>query len=186
MQTQYGCTSNTIQSGTLSYPNQVPGDTKQSKKWTSTMGSLQTSHDQEEFHKPLCQVLLYCIKVNSRYRYIFTDIEAFFFRRTKSEEPAIPLSTNCLQRQHAPPIHNRIAFIPSEISGTSVISLDFLGTPYTDAGNSDINEGPLEYAVIPQGNSGSNSLTINLGLWFIHLLAASDNAVKERYPVFGT
>lgn len=143
-------------------------------------------NDQEEFRKPLCQALLYCVKVNSRYGYILTDAEAFFFRRTKSEEPARPLSTNRPQRQHAQPTHNRFASITSEISRTSAMSLDSSGSPYTDAGNPDINEGPLEYAVVPWGNSGSDSLTINLGLWFIHLLATSDNSVKEWYPVLGT
>lgn len=48
------------------YANRVPGDTKQSKKWTSTMRGSKIWNDQEEFHKPLRQVLLYCIKVNSR------------------------------------------------------------------------------------------------------------------------
>ena len=66
------------------------------------------------------------------------------------------------------------------------MSLDSSGSPYTDAGNPDINEGPLEYAVVPWGSSGSDSLTINLGLWFIHVLAASNNSVKEWYPVLGT
>lgn len=73
------------------YANRVPGDTKQSKKWTSTMRGSTIWNDQEEFHKPLRQALLYCIKVNSRYGYILTDAEAFDFRRTKSQEPSIPL-----------------------------------------------------------------------------------------------
>ncbi len=176
----------TIHSPNPPYVNRVPGDTKQSRKWTSTMRDSDVRSHQEEFLKPLRQVLLYCIKVNSRYGYIITDAEGFFFRRTKSEEPARPLSTNRPHRQHTQPMHNRVASITSVTSGTSAMLLDSSGSPYTDAGNPDINEGPLEYVVVPLGSSGSDSLTINLSLWFIHLLAASNNSVKEWYPVLGT
>ena len=106
-------------------------------------------YNSDEFLKPLRQVLLYCTKVNPRYGYIITDAEAFFFRRTKSEEPTRPLSTNRPQRQHIQSTHNRVASITSVISGTSSMSLDSSGAPYTDAGNPDINEGPLEYTVVP-------------------------------------
>lgn len=57
----------TIHSTNPPYVNRVPGDTKQSKKWTSTMRGSDIGGDQEEFRKPLRQALLYCIKVNSRY-----------------------------------------------------------------------------------------------------------------------
>ncbi len=141
---------------------------------------------QEEFLKPLRQVLPYCIKVNSRYGYIITDTERFFFCRTKSEEPARPLSTNRPHREHTQPIHNRVASITSVTSATSAISLDFSGSQYTYARNLDVNEGPLEYSVAPWGSSGSDFLTINLSLWFIHLLTASNNSVKEWFQVLGT
>ncbi len=179
----------TVHSQGPPYVNRVPGDTKQSKKWTSTMKDSTVRGYQEEFRKPLRQALLCCTKVNSRYGYIITDAEAFFFRRTKSEEPARPLSINRPQRQYAQPsqpTHGRVTSITSVISGTSTMSIDSSGSPYTDAGNPDINEQPLDYAVVPWGSSGSDSLSINLGLFFIHLLAASDNSVQEWYPVLGT
>ena len=176
----------TIHSPNPPYVNRVPGDTKQSKKWTSTMCESGVRGQREEFLKPLRQALLYCIKVNSRYGYIITDAEGFFFRRTKSEEPIRPLSIYRPQRQHTQSIHNRVASIASVTSVTSATSLDSSSSPYTDAGNPDINEGPLEYAVVPWNSCGSDSITINLSLWFIHLLATSDNSVKEWYPVLGT
>lgn len=76
----------TIHSGSPPYENRVPGDTKQSKKWRSTMKDSASSSDQEEYWKPLRQVLLYCVRVNSRYGYIITGAEALFSRRTKSPD----------------------------------------------------------------------------------------------------
>lgn len=90
------------------YLNQVPGDTKQSRKWTSNMKNSPVATHQEEFLKALRQVLLYCIRVNSRYGYIITDAEAFFFCRKKFHEPVDPLCFNQSRRQHAQsfqPIH---------------------------------------------------------------------------------
>lgn len=168
------------------YVNRVPGDTKQSHKWASMMCKPKFEENSEDFLNPLRRVLLYCVKVNSRYGYIITDEEACFFRRTKSEEPAVPLSTNRPQRQNPQSTHNRGASINTVTSGTSSMSIDTSGSPYTDGGNPDINEKFLEFMTVPWRASGPNSLTINLCLWFIHLLAASDNSVKESYPVLGT
>lgn len=73
----------TIHSTNPPYMNRLPGDTKQSKKWTSTMRGSDSRNDQKEFRKPLGQALLYCIKVISRYGYIVTDAEVFFLSPDK-------------------------------------------------------------------------------------------------------
>ena len=176
----------TVHSGNVPYPNLVPGDTKQSAKWKSNMN---TPRQQEEFRKPFRQGLTYCVKLNTRYGYIVTDAEATYFRRTKSAEPASPLSTNRPQRQNiqpSQPIHSRVLSINSATSGVTAMSLDSSGSGYTDAGNPDINETPLEVCTVDWGSSGGHQLTVNLGLWFIHMLATSDNSVKEGYPELGS
>lgn len=130
------------------YMNRVLSDTKQSRKWTSTMRNLDVRSYQEEFFKSLRQVLLYCIKVNSRYEYIITDAEEFFFCRTKFEEPARSLSINRPHYQHTQLMHNWVASITSVTSGTFTMLLDSSSSPYTNAGNPDINKGSLEYTVV--------------------------------------
>jgi hypothetical protein len=176
----------TIHSGSPPYENRVPGDTKQSKKWRSTMKDSTSSSEQEEYWKPLRQVLLYCVRVNSRYGYIITDAEALFFRRTKSPEPSQSLSANRPRRQPPQTAHHRVTSITSVISRTTAMSLDSSGSPYTDAGNPDINEAAFEICVVPWTNSGVTQMSINLGVWFIHLLATSDISVQEWYPTLGT
>lgn len=136
----------TENSENVPYSNRVPGDTKQSAKWNTNMNT-NTPTVQEEFRKPLRQVLTYCVRLNTRYGYIITDAEAYFFRRTKSPEPASPLSTNRPQRkniQPTQPTHGRVLSVTSVASGVTAMSLDSSDSRYTDAGNPDINETPLE------------------------------------------
>ena len=166
--------------------NRIPGDTKQSAKWSSELRNLENEGSQREFLQPLNQVLLYCTRARSRYGYIITDAEAYFFRRTKSEEPASNLSTDRPRRPLPEGFAGGHQRVTSVTSATSEIpSMGSSGSPYTDDGNPDINEGPLEYVSVPWEASGDR-LTVNLGLWFIHLLAASDNAVSEWYPELGS
>lgn len=175
----------TVHSGRPPYVNRVPGDTKQSENWRSTMNNSLSTAVREEFLKPLRQLLLYCIRTKTRYGYILTDLEAVVFRRTKSEEPSAPLSQNRPRRQ-PPTTHQRVTSLSSVISETSRMSLDTSGSPYTDEGNPDVDEAPLEMAVIPWANSGVEKISINLAIWFIHLLAASDISIEESYPTLGT
>lgn len=99
--------------------------------------------------------------------------------------PGSLLTKNRPQRQHTQPSHTRVPSLASTISDFTAMSFDSSGYPYTDAGNPDINECLLEYTRVPWGNPGPGSLTVNLGLFFIHLLAAGDISVKERYPEIG-
>lgn len=176
----------TLDSGSLPYENRLPGDTKQSAKWKSTFKDSPLKGNQEEYWKPLRQGLLYCIRLNSRYGYIISDAEALFFRRTKSPEPSQPLSTNRPRRNIPQTAHTRVTSTASVISGTTSMSLDSSGSPYTDAGNPDLNEAPLEICVVPWTNFGERRLSINLAMWFIHLLAMSDISVQESYPILGS
>lgn len=173
----------TIHSGRTPYPSRVPGETKQSQKWNTAMRNS-TPAEQTEFRRPLQQLLGYCIPLGTRYGYIITDYEAVFLRRTKSEY--LPVSRSPRQsRQPLPKPHQRVTSIASITSQTSEISLETAGSRYTDGGNPDINEEPLEMAVVPWSNSGAGQITINLAIWFIHLLASSDISVEERYPALG-
>ena len=56
----------TVHSENPPYRNRVPGDTKQSAKWTSNLKDSEDEIDLEEFRKPLNLVLLYCIRANTR------------------------------------------------------------------------------------------------------------------------
>lgn len=168
------------------YEDRAPGDTKQSKKWNTAMKDSRNSHIQEEFQKPLRQIHLYCTRVNCRSSFLISDLELAWFRRIKSPEPLQPLSTNRPRRVAPQGAHRRTASIESVISGASKFSLDSSGSPYTDAGNPDINEEPIEMCVVPWSNHGCGRLTINLSMFAGALWAALPNSVLESYPPFAS
>ncbi|PYI08647.1 hypothetical protein BO78DRAFT_405621 [Aspergillus sclerotiicarbonarius CBS 121057] len=56
---------------------------------------------------------------------------------------------------------------------------------FTDNGNPDVNEGVVEVVVIPWGENRPGHLTINLALFWIHILAAFDVDLRPSYPPLG-
>jgi hypothetical protein len=56
---------------------------------------------------------------------------------------------------------------------------------YMDAGNPDVNEGMIHMAVIPWGENRPNQLTVNLALFWIHILAGLDIDLQSSYPSLG-
>ncbi|KIW22020.1 uncharacterized protein PV07_12578 [Cladophialophora immunda] len=172
----------TNHSGKPPYEDLGPGDTKQSKKWNTSMKDSRDEHMREEFEKALRQVHLYSIRVNCRSCFLISDLELVWLRRRKSPEPARPLSTSRPRRLVSQENSRRVTSITSVLSGTSSMSLDSSGSPYTDGGNPDINEGPFEMCVVPWSNHGVGNLTINLAMFAAALWAATDNSVRESYP----
>ncbi|KKZ65933.1 hypothetical protein EMCG_08343 [[Emmonsia] crescens] len=97
--------------------------------------------------------------------------------------------------QHFPTPQRRFrprrSSIASTISAMSVMSLDSPGvvisspsdirsspSNYTDDGNPNMNEAMVEIAIIPWGETRSKHLTINLALFWIHILASFDIDLK--------
>ncbi|KAK2813735.1 hypothetical protein FQN50_000133 [Emmonsiellopsis sp. PD_5] len=56
---------------------------------------------------------------------------------------------------------------------------------YTDGGNPDVNEGKIQIAVIPWGEKRPNCLTVNLALFWLHILAGFDIDLQPSYPPLG-
>ncbi|PGH30717.1 hypothetical protein GX50_06530 [[Emmonsia] crescens] len=56
---------------------------------------------------------------------------------------------------------------------------------YTDGGNLDVNEGNVQIAVVPWGESRPNHLTVNLALFWLHILAGCDINLQPSYPPLG-
>lgn len=80
--------------------------------------------------------------------------------------------------------------ITSTVSTFSEMSIDSPGnlqsspSAYTDGGNPDVNQ-IVEIVSIPWENHGEGVMTVNLALFYIHMLAASDIEVKSSYPQLG-
>ncbi|KAI9765982.1 MAG: hypothetical protein M1840_006989 [Geoglossum simile] len=168
--------------GRSPYVNICPGDTKLSTKWNSSWRFLVAGNFIKEFEKPVSQIFSYCINANARYGYILTQEELLVVRVTRSADPIEPLSTSRPRRSTAQyqssSSHARDNSITSALSD---MSLDPSGSSYTDSGNPILNYDALEIKSIPWTNQ-HGEMTVNLALWWIHMMAKEDNSIQISYP----
>ncbi|KAH0541606.1 hypothetical protein FGG08_003954 [Glutinoglossum americanum] len=172
------------------HKNLIPGDTKIGSKFHSRYKDSIDEFEIGEFNKVLAQAVHYSRVVGSRYGYIISDEELLVFRRTKAVDPDGSIAASRPRRQQKQQHqHGREPSMSSTASGVAATWSDVVettsGSRYTDDGNPDVNEQALDIASIPWSRNGPQSLTVNLGLWFIHLLAALDNSLQESYMRIG-
>ena len=144
--------------------NILPGDTKLSKKWSSgkiVLEGLDKEGKDADWILPLSQVYTYCLHSDSRYGYIITDKELVVLRCRP--EP-------------------RSELLSDEEGDESQASIN--ATPAQRALRTG---GILEYKAVLWGNgskgskSDPNLLTVNLALWYLHLMAAENSHIEDHY-----
>ena len=141
-----------------SEPSLLPGDSKVSKKWSSSMiepGRVQNRWGSKNWLSPLRQIYSYCLSHNRRYGYLITDIELVVVRvrlaqKTEQMAQVVDADTDSLR----------------ECARKS---------------------GVLEYKAIPwQTATGvpartASGLTMNLALWWLHLMATGNTNIGGDY-----
>ena len=143
--------------------NILPGDTKLSCKWTSEpieYGAAEDSTTPENWFGPLKQVYTYCLRANVRYGYILTDKELVVLRIRPGPQDR---SLSAKDKKN-----------PSKISTA-------------DAAQKTKRSGVVEYRSIPWVENNSDvgatpdGMTVNLALWWLHLLAADAKEIEDLY-----
>lgn len=171
--------------------NILPGDTKVSKKWLSddiVDGALDTDYTPDNWQRPLKQVYTYCVRANSRYGYIITDKELVVIRIGPSTQEKSPIST-----QESSQGFDVVQTIPEITEESSQGCFEY------DEGNDCVLPNPifnkmkrdggiLEYKAIPWTNDNGGKprrahdpMTVNLALWWLHMMASVSSIIKERY-----
>ena len=176
---------------TMKPPNILPGDSKLGKKWSSNKikeGPVKGEYLKSDWLKPLKQIYTYCVKANARYGYIITEEEVVVIRVRPILEPGDSGAMNDSQE-------------PRQESETSKNEQETVDTqaafPELDEGHDFILSSPvfrkveeygrLEYKAIPWSNAASldprrsNNLTVNLALWWLHIMASVSSNIKEQY-----
>ena len=166
----------------LGYKNCCPGETKLASKWSTS----KQGRRRPDFTSPLRQIQTYCgRKWNVRYGYIITTGELVVVRVAR--EPVGPgLATSrtvrdIAQRASTEPSHSRTFSDETVSSGLQAMSLD-TGSSYIDDENPNIEYRPLMFKSIPWDAAGKDKLTINLALWWLHMLTKDDISVQDAYP----
>ena len=176
---------------TIKPPNILPGDSKLGKKWSSDKikdGPVEREYMTNDWLKPLKQIYTYCVKANARYGYIITEQEVVVIRVRPILEPDESGETNDSQESWQEP----------ELSKKEQETVDTQAAfPELDEGHDFIlsspvfkkveDHGRLEYKAIPWSNAASldprrsNDLTVNLALWWLHIMASVSSNIKEQY-----
>jgi hypothetical protein len=137
--------------------NMLPGDTKVSYKWNSKeIKATEVGRKKKvpEWLWPIMQVFTYCIRLDTRYGYIVTDEEVVIFRVTAPRMESAPSKTEAKPR-----------FLLSKSS------LEFASIDYQSVTSS------------ARGREGkTNLMTLNMALWWLHLLAANNRSIQPKYP----
>ncbi len=150
----------------------LPKDYKVAEKWNSTFlkrridkfGMWRPGTQKDNKIMPIRQLYHYCIQHGCRYGCILTTLEAFIIRI----RPRPPKPASKAQDRHD---HKRVVSLQDK----------------KELKQSLIRDGLMEYVSIPWHNYNPRdpgeyrSLTFNLGLWFIHILAGNNHEVAWTY-----
>ena len=161
------------------YRNLCPGETKLYTKWSS-------SERKADFLEPFSQIQSYCGRQwNVRYGYVIPQEELCVVRITK-KDPGPGLVATKPSRNVSPPdyrTHKRPFSTETISSGLGPVSIDE-ASGYQDE-NPNVGFKPVEFKSIPWTNSGPQTMTVELALWWLHMMASvpdRDISVKACYP----
>ena len=143
--------------------NVLPGDTKLSYKWSSadiTLGPTKIHPKNADWLRPLTQVFSYCVRSDSRYGYLITDKELVVLRIRPGSLTKIQATVKTMGSSKVP---NLTPAAQARLTGI----LEFQAIPWQSKNR-----------VLRSQRSG---MTVNLALWWLHMLAAEDSAIREQY-----
>ena len=172
-------------------PNILPGDSKLGKKWSSSKiknGIVKWQYLRNDWLKPLRQIYTYCVRANARYGYIITDEEVVVIRVRPILQPGESGMVNDSQesQQGSESLNNEQETAESQASFSEYDEGHDFILPSPVFKKVEDN-GRLEYKAIPWSNAASrdprrsNNLTVNLALWWLHIMASVSSNIKEEY-----
>ncbi|CAD6585742.1 MAG: hypothetical protein ASARMPREDX12_002105 [Alectoria sarmentosa] len=162
--------------------NILPGDTKVGWKWSShsiVAGDTEDVYLVDDWLEPIKQIFTYCCKLKARYGYIITDKELVVtrIRPFSQDDLKSPVESQGSVRSFPSP-KERLTPASSELSNSSP----------RNAASDILRHGTLEYKAIPwssndsEASASETSLTINLALWWLHMMALESHEICYWYP----
>ena len=155
----------------------LPGDTKVAWKWSSRdiqVGEVDSVYLKNDWLEPIKQIYTYCTKLQVRYGYIITEKELVVTRIRPFSQDHVESLVNTQDSD--------LSF-PSPEQRATAITSESLKDPKQNASAEVFKKGTLEYKAIPWSSKASdNSLTINLALWWLHMMALENHEICYSYP----
>ena len=160
----------------------LPGDTKVSWKWSSQKiqtGETEDTYLEDDWLEPIKQIYTYCCRLEARYGYIITEKELVVVRIR-------PVSQSDIWS----PVNTQDSLLSSSSPRNGVVAASLMPS-YSSARNASATlerGGTLEFKAIPWSSAATNadtcenSLTINLALWWLHMMALESHQIDYWYP----
>jgi len=145
------------------YINILPGDSKLSTKWSSQLP------EGAEFKKPFFQLFKYCELAKVRYGYLLTQEELVVVRVSRREQEETS-DSDVPRRMSDRQLLNRVKkgqgaiHVPKDEEVGIYRVLEFKSIPWKD-----------------QAGTAGDNLSINLALWWLHMMAAKERSIKASY-----
>ena len=161
--------------------NVLPGDSKMGRKFRSRLietGDLDDLYLESDWMEPLKQVYNYCLQAKVRYGYILTEKEIIVLRIRPASEthpsPAIQSEKSSFSTQGS---------VTPKASAAAETTLEaFRETPATKAMRAGILEfKPITWKAGDKPDSNGQRLTINLALWWLHMMAMENSTIEDTY-----
>lgn len=150
----------------------LPGDTKISTKWNFSAGLKEGTieegstrwrpEDRPQWFKPLAQIFTYCCRLRARYGYVITDKELLAVRIGPG--PDSP-------RTGGPMSMERAQLSQTELNGI----LEFAAVQWDHGVQQDVG------VMDSSDGAGKSKMSVNLALWWLHLLAEKDRSFQWEY-----
>ncbi|MCJ1367796.1 hypothetical protein MMC16_006930 [Acarospora aff. strigata] len=150
--------------GRKSYSNVLPGESKLSTKWKTSLDP-----DSLQYKKPFFQLFKYCELANVRYGYLLTQEELVVVRVSRKPRDQVSHSTPSPK--------------PSQTSRTAEWKEEQAKLSLPETGRTK-QDRMLEFKSIPWVNESEGKegfLSINLALWALHMMAATARSIGPEY-----
>jgi hypothetical protein len=167
--------------------NLLPGDTKVSPKWKSanlTKGDVNKAVVKDKsWFQPVAQIYTYCVRSNARYGYIITDKELVVVRIRSLPQTGPPREEESTDKKREEQDEYR-KLDPDIMAGSQELEEFVEGAPEATQA---LTDGVMEYKAIPWDSHIPTSqrnpevMTVNLALWWLHMMAAESSAIEEDY-----
>ena len=159
----WGCVRRSQLESPSKRKNLLPGDSKVSAKWSSKLietGEIVYSRRSRDWMRPISQIYSYCARNNTRYGYIITDTELVAVRIRLGQQYDLQTSFDTATSAPKP---MKSVIVRARTEGV----LEYKAIPWADGRNG------------ARGNS--KRMTINLALWWLHLIATGKTGIGEDY-----
>lgn len=158
------------------YPNIVPGETKPSKKWKSEWVNSKKPAEKKMAYHAMSQITKYMWESRTRYGFIISEEELVLVRLSVfMRENVAGTGIENLNRSFENMDDEQ------EVAGSDD-DADQISNPPSHASFAESRRRTglqVEYAGIPWTASGKDTLTMNLGLWWLPVLAVQGHVIKE-------